>query len=312
MLDHRGIAVWAVLIGVVALAAFWWLTMPNRLDATALAVIEAHEPDIENGEAVFWAGGCASCHAAERADGEDRLILAGGQGLPSPYGTFAVPNITMHEADGIGAWTLADFANAMLKGTAPDGSHYYPSFPYASYAKMTGTDAADLWAFLQTLPSVPTPEDAAAEDISFPFNIRRGIGLWKLAFVSDQPVISDDLLDNDPVALRGRYLTEGLGHCAECHTPRNLAGALDTSQWLAGGPNPEGDGQVPNITPHPDGLESWSLDDIAYGLESGFTPDFDPMGGTMASVVKNFANVSAEDRAAIAAYLKTIPAIAGE
>lgn len=295
-----------------AAAVGWMLTAPVPLSAVELSTLQAHTDDPDNGRTLFWTGGCASCHAAARAEGDARLVLEGGQGLPSPYGTFAVPNISMDQQDGIGAWSRQDFVTAMLKGTAPDGRHYYPAFPYASYAKMTVSDAADLWAFMQTLPAAKSPADAVAADIRFPFNIRRGIGLWKRAFVSSAPVVSDAALNDDIELLRGRYLVEGPGHCGECHTPRNLAGAMQTDLWMAGAPNPEGEGRIPNITPHRDGLESWSADDIAYALETGFTPDFDSLGGTMASVVRNMAELSAQDRAAMAAYLKAIAPVADQ
>lgn len=299
-------------IGLVALAVGLWLTAPQYLPDDQLARLEAHTPNIANGETLFWAGGCASCHAADRATGDARLIVAGGQGLSSPYGTFAVPNISTDSEQGIGGWSARDFANAMLKGVAPDGTHYYPAFPYASYARMTVEDVADLWAFMQTLPAAKNPADATAADIGFPFNIRRGIGLWKRAFVTSEPVVSDAALNNDAVLVRGRYLVEGPGHCGECHTPRTIAGSMRLDAWLAGAPNPEGEGRIPNITPHSDGMKTWSAADIAYALESGFTPDFDSLGGTMASVIRNMAELSADDREAMAAYLKAIAPIADQ
>lgn len=304
----RRLALVLVLLAAAGFLGFWFLTAPAPLTAEQLARIDGHTPDPANGETLFWAGGCASCHAPSDAEGEARLVLSGGPALHSPYGAFGVPNITPHRDDGIGAWSFADFANAMKRGLSPDGGHYYPSFPYASYARMPLEDLADLWAFLQTLPAA---ERAAAPEtaLSFPYNIRRGVGLWKRLYLNDAPVIADAIAGDDPQLLRGRYLTEGPGHCGECHTPRNFAGAMDTANWLAGAPNLEGEGGVPNITPHPEGVADWTEDDLAFGLESGFTPEFDSMGSTMASVVKNFANVSPEDRAAIAAYLKAIPAL---
>lgn len=295
------------LLAVAGLAAFWLLSAPVRLAATDLTALDGHEPDLANGENLFWVGGCASCHAAPDAEGDARTILSGGLALESPYGVFGVPGISPDPEAGIGDWSFADFADAMKRGVSPDGRHYYPSFPYASYAKMTLPDLADLWAYLQTLPVPESAVDIPETELSFPFNMRRGIGLWKRVFLNEAPVIADDALGDDPVLTRGRYLVEGPGHCGECHTRRNIGLAMDGSRWLAGAPNPEGEGRVPNITNHPDGLADWIADDIAYGLESGFTPAFDSMGGSMASVVKNFANAAAEDRAAIAAYLKAIP-----
>ena len=114
-----------------------------------------------------------------------------------------------------------------------------------------------------------------------------------------------------PKLVRGRYLVEGPGHCGECHTPRDWTGAMDVSRWLAGAPSPEGKGRIPNITPDATGIGDWSESDIAYALESGFTPEFDSFGGAMVEVQQNTARLSKEDREAIAAYLKAVPAVAG-
>jgi len=292
-------------LGLIALGVGWFLSGPNRLQANALP---DHDVDLANGERMFLAGGCASCHAAPDASGDARLVLSGGLGLETPYGTFHAPNISPGP-QGIGGWRDLDFANAMMRGVSPEGAHYYPAFPYTSYAKMPLDDLADLWAFMKTLPAVETSGPAPETELAFPYNVRRGIGLWKRAYLSEAPVVGNAALGSDPQLLRGRYLTEGPGHCGECHTPRNWAGAMDTGRWLAGAPNPEGEGRVPNITPHAQGVAGWTEDDLAFGLESGFTPEFDSMGSTMAAVVKNFAQVGAEDRAAIAAYLKAIPAL---
>ena len=257
--------------------------MPRPLPQAALAALPAG--DAARGETVFWAGGCASCHAAAKAEGEDRLRLGGGRILKTPFGDFAVPNISPDPADGIGGWTAADFANAMLRGVSPDGRHYYPAFPYTSFTRMKPEDVADLWAYLQTLPAVAGK--APANDLRFPFNFRRGLGLWKLAFLSDGAGRRPSTRPTPQVA-RGQYLVEGPGHCGECHTPRNLAGALDYSRWLAGAPLAVGEGRVPNITPGGE-LGDWSPADIAYFFETGFTPEFDSVGGAMVDVQENLA-----------------------
>lgn len=293
-------AIVILLIAAGLLALF--LSLPQRLDETVLA--QMGEGDAVAGERMFWAGGCASCHAADKATGDAVLELGGGHGLVTPFGTFYAPNISMHRENGIGAWSGADFANAMLQGVAPDGSHYYPAFPYASYARMEVADVADLWAFMKTLPMVENPN--RAHDLALPFRVRLGIGLWKRLHLSSEPVIAID--ETDPQLVRGRYLVEGPGHCGECHTPRDLSGGMNTARWMSGGPAPEGRGRIPNITPHENGIGNWTAADIAYSLESGFTPEFDSFGSTMSKVVQNMARLPADDRAAIAAYLKSLPA----
>ena len=227
--------------------------------------------------------------------------------MTTEFGTFHVPNISPDPASGIGGWPTLDFVNAMMRGVSPRGDHYYPAFPYTSYARMKVEDVIDLKAYIDSLE--PLSKVVGTHELEFPWNLRRGIGLWKLRYFSQEPVYATN--SNDLVTERGRYLVEGAGHCSECHTPRDGFGGLLTSHWLAGGPNPDGEGSVPNITPHPDGLESWSLSDIAYYLESGFTPDFDIVGGSMVDVQENLALLPATDREAIAAYLKSIPARAG-
>ncbi|UYV39250.1 cytochrome c [Rhodobacteraceae bacterium D3-12] len=288
-----------VVLALIGLAVFWFVTRPSRVDPDALAGLSG---DAAKGEQVFWAAGCAACHAAPKAEGEARLVLAGGMAFASPFGTFFAPNISPDPEHGIGGWSLEALVNAMKHGTGPNGAHYYPAFPYTSYARAELADIADLHAFLATLPA----SDAAntPHDVGFPFNIRRSLGGWKFLFSRPEWVmdVSGDELE------RGRYLVEALGHCGECHTPRNALGGLDYSRWLQGAATPDGKGKVPALTP--DAL-TWSAVDIAAYLGTGFTPDFDSAGGHMADVVLNLANLPKSDLAAIAAYLKAMPAADG-
>jgi mono/diheme cytochrome c family protein len=294
---------WALVVAVAGAACLCFASAPLRLPGATLAALPPG--DGARGETWFWAGGCASCHATAGAKGDDRLKLGGGRTLVTDFGTFSVPNVSPDPTDGIGGWSQADFANAMLRGVTPDGSHLYPAFPYTSYTRMRPEDVADLWAYLATLP--PVAGKAPPHQLSFPFTLRRGIGLWKLAFLSDAPAATVDTAD--PLVARGQYLVEGPGHCGECHTPRNVAGALDYARWLGGAPSPEGKGRVPNISPSGD-FGGWSAGDIAYFLETGFMPDFDSVGGSMVEVQENMAMLEGSDRGAIAAYLKVVPPLA--
>lgn len=288
-------------VAIAGAAVFWVLTAPRPLDAAALP---ARQPDLENGRTVFWAGGCGSCHAVKGAKGDDKLALGGGQAFETPFGTFHAPNISPDEANGIGRWSTLDFVNAMQRGLSPDGRHYYPAFPYASYARMRVEDLIDLAAFMKTLPKVADANKP--HDLPFPFNIRRGLGLWKLLYLDPTPVASLPA-GASPEVKRGQYLVEGAGHCGECHTPRNPIGGPDRSRWLAGAPALEGEGRIPNITPDAGTLGKWSAKEIAEYLDTGFTPDYDTVGGTMVSVVDNLSRIAKSDREAIAAYLKAIP-----
>jgi mono/diheme cytochrome c family protein len=284
-----------VLLAVLGLAIAWAVTRPRPLPADALAGLA---PDPKHGEQVFWAGGCAACHADADAKGDAKLVLHGGQKFPSPFGTFIAPNISNDAENGIGKWSALDLANAMVRGVSPEGKHYYPVFPYASYAKAKLQDIVDLRAYLATLPADPSA--SLPHEVGFPFNIRATLGGWKFLFLNDSWVVTGDLT---PEEERGRYLAEALAHCGECHTPRNALGGMDRSRWLAGGPVPGGKGKFPNITP---GVLDWSGPDIVEYLTSGFTPEFDSAGGHMALVVENTAHLPESDRAAIAAYLKRV------
>lgn len=281
--------------GVAGAAGALFAARPEALQPQALDGLSA---DPARGEAVFWAAGCASCHADADAKGDEKLVLAGGQRFASAFGTFVAPNISNDVDAGIGGWSAADLANAMLHGVSPDGAHYYPVFPYASYSRASLQDIVDLRAFLATLPADPTP--SAPHEVGFPFNIRLSLMLWKALYLDSDWVVTGDL---SPEEMRGRYLVEALGHCGECHTPRGALGGLQTDRWLAGGPTPDGKGRFPNITP---GTLDWSEADIAEYLNSGFTPEYDSAGGHMALVVENTAHLLAEDRAAMAAYLKRV------
>ncbi|MBV8824798.1 MAG: cytochrome c [Hyphomicrobiales bacterium] len=296
----RKLVIAAVILAVVGGAAFWLLTMPQTVSAAALG---PRQPDLANGRTMFIAGGCVGCHAVP--DAEDKTRLGGGLALKSPFGTFYVPNISPDRVDGIGAWSEADFVTALSRGTAPDGRHFYPAFPYTSYQRMRIDDMRDLFAYLKTLPAVSGK--VRDHDLPFPFSFRRAVGLWKLLYVDGKPFAPDPAKSAE--LNRGGYLVEGPGHCAECHSPRNFMGGIIAAQRFAGGPNPEGKGWIPNITPR--GLGDWSDKDIAYLLESGQTLDGDTVGGSMAEVVRHTEQLAAEDRTAIAAYIKSLPPVEG-
>ncbi|WP_299030077.1 cytochrome c [uncultured Sulfitobacter sp.] len=287
----------AMLLGACAVFGAglgWLISAPERPPAQ---VAQSHTADAENGALVFAASGCASCHTAPQS--QDKEVLAGGYAFDSAFGTFYAPNISWG-AEGIGDWTLVQFAHALRAGVSPEGRHYYPAFPYTAYTRMTDGDVADLFAYMGTLPADPTP--SLDHEVSFPFNIRRGVGIWKRLYLTDAPVMVGDL--GAPLD-RGRYLVEGLAHCAECHTERDALGGLNRAKWLQGAPNPSGKGRIPDITPSALG---WSAADLAEYFKSGFTPDYDSVGGSMVAVVENLAKLPQSDRDAIAAYLLALPA----
>ena len=287
----------AAIVSLIGLAAFWPLTIPATVPASALG---AHTPDLANGKTMFLIGGCSSCHAVPKQ--EDRTRLGGGLALNSQFGTFYVPNISPDAKDGIGAWSEAQFITAMTEGTAPGGEHLYPAFPYTSYTHMAWDDLRDLFAYLETLPAVAGK--VRRHDLPFPFDVRRGIGLWKLLFFHDAPFKPD--ASKSAQWNRGAYLVNGPGHCAECHSPRNIFGAVIAGRRFHGGPSPNLQGGVPDITQAK--LGKWSVADIAETLDTGMTMDADMVGAAMAEEVRNTSQLSAADRTAIATYIKSLPA----
>ncbi|MFA6965918.1 cytochrome c [Bosea sp. (in: a-proteobacteria)] len=304
MLRLRRLLVTLVLLAAAGLGGFYVLTDP-RVVSPSPEIGTLPAPDLENGKLLFTAGGCASCHATPNQD--DKLRLGGGLALGSPFGTFHAPNISPHTRDGIGNWGVKDFVDAMATGVSPAGQHYYPAFPYTSYRLMPPKALADIFAYIRTL--APVEGRAPAHELPFPFNIRRVVGGWKLLFFEGAAFKPDPT--RSEAWNRGAYLVNGPGHCAECHSSRNALGAIVQATRFAGGPDPEGKGTVPNITQAPDGLGKWSKEEIAELLKTGFTPSFDSVGGTMAAVVRNMAQLPDADRMAMAEYLKSLPAVQG-
>jgi mono/diheme cytochrome c family protein len=287
-------------LGAMAAALFGlhMLTLPKSVPASALSPRVA---DLANGAIMFNIGGCASCHAKDPKGAPNDL--GGGHVLKTKFGAFVAPNISMHATAGIGAWTEQDFVTAMVEGVGRKGEHLYPSFPYTSYRRMRIEDVRDLFAFMKTLPANAAPP--APHAIDFPFNIRWTLGLWKLLFLDGKPF--EPFADRDAIFNRGAYLVEGPGHCAECHSRRNMLGGIAAGGRMAGGPNAEGKGFVPNITQHPrDGLGPWSIRDLELLLENGGTPSGGFVADEMEEVVLNTSRLSAQDRNAMAVYLKQI------
>ncbi|MCA8037229.1 c-type cytochrome [Burkholderia semiarida] len=297
------------LLGVVlvacAIALFWIVTSPRFWHAVKPVrdTVGSDTVDLRNGRTLFLAGDCATCHASP--GGHRQTLLGGGRSLNTAFGTFRMPNISPDVHDGIGSWTLSQFVTAMREGVLPDKGNAYPAFPYTSYQHMSADDLRDLFAYLKTLP--PVKGRQPAHDLRFPFTIRRGIGIWRLLFLSGKPLPVES--GKSAAWLRGRYLVEGPAHCAECHSPRNFIGAIPGDKRFSGGPNAEGTGYVPNITPDETGIDYWTVDDIVAYLKDGVTPIGIRAGGDMKEVIENTSRLSDADRLAIATYIKALPAV---
>jgi len=278
--------------------------MWRQLGAVLLLASAGSGAADSNGEYLFHAAGCYGCHTTE-----DGLPLAGGRAFETPYGTFYSPNISPDRQTGIGDWSREQFIAALKHGTAPDGSAYFPVFPYTSYRLMSDADAGAIFDYLQTRK--PHSQSNQAHDLPW-WLARWMMKPWQW-WMLEEPAAIADSETGDPKLARGRYLVDALAHCGECHTPRRFAGLLDRSRYLAGTPDgPEGD-KVPNITPDREtGIGKWAADDLAYFLETGALPDGDYTGSSMSEVIDNTtARLTPDDRQAIVRYLKSLAPIAG-
>lgn len=268
----------------------------------SLASLAAASGDPKRGDYVARLGGCHSCHTDPK---KKDAPLAGGLALKSPYGTFYVPNITPDKETGIGDWSESDFVRAMTQGTAPDGSHYYPAFPFTSYTRMHQRDLLDLKAYLDTVE--PVRNGVPSHDLRFPYNFRFALGIWKWLFF--RPGSFKPEPEKSASWNRGAYLVTGPGHCGECHTVRNFLGASDADRALAGMKRGPDGKRVANITPHPkDGIGLWSAADLVEFLKTGKRPFGEDVEAPMYEVIdNNTSHWTQDDLKATAEYLLSLP-----
>ena len=295
-----------IMAGSFAAIAGWIITAPDPLPATPLA---AHMPNVENGKVLFTAGGCLSCHLPAKDNKEaDRSLPSGGHELKTPAGTFYPPNITPDKETGIGTWTGIDFINAVKRGISPEMQHFLPAFPYTSYKNLTDADVLDIKAYLDTLAPVTSENRDPDLPLGLPVEtvLRRGIGLWKIA-AGFKPEVWQPDQAKDEIWNRGAYLVASAGHCAECHTPRDMFMAMDKTRWMEGGPHPEGAGKVPSLRSLKARGRFKDANDLATALEFGETLGYDKMSsGGMAAVQTNMSKLPAADRLAIATYIMSL------
>ncbi|MGE5639444.1 MAG: c-type cytochrome [Clostridia bacterium] len=259
--------------------------------------------DAARGAYLAKAGGCVGCHTEDK---KDAVPFAGGRALKTPFGVFYGPNITPHPQAGIGHWSEADFVRALREGVRPDGAHFFPAFPYPSFTKIVDADLRDLYAYLRSLPANAQP--SRPHELRFPYGYRILLWGWKWLFFRPGAFVADAA--HDAKWNRGAYLTDALGHCGECHTPRNFLGGPRKDRYLAGGKLPEG-GSVPNLTPTR--LKKWSDADLKDFLQTGQTADGDVVAEAMGEVIRNTTSqLRAADLDAMVAYLRSIPALPDE
>jgi mono/diheme cytochrome c family protein len=258
--------------------------------------------DAKRGEYLSKAAGCLGCHTEEK---KDAVPYAGGRALKTPFGTFYGPNITPHKDAGLGDWSEADFVRAMREGRRKDGANLFPAFPYPSFTKMSDGDLKDLWAYLRSLPASATP--SRPHELGFFFRWRFLITIWKWFFFTPGPLAADAA--KSAVLNRGAYLVQALGHCGECHTPRNFLGAPKKDRFLGGAKL--GESSVPNITPTR--LKKLSDAELKEILTTAMTSEGDVLAESMSEVVRNTTSqLTAPDLDAMIAYLRSLPALPDE
>lgn len=269
--------------------------------ALPTTVLAADATTLERGAYIYAAAGCQACHTDTKGKGP---VLGGGRALATPFGTYYSPNITADPEHGIGRWSDADFLRALRQGRAPEGSHYFPVFPYTAFTKISDEDVRALKDYIFSLPASDRPN--RPHEVGFPFSWRFLMTFWKWLYFEPGPLAPDPA--RDAVWNRGAYLARALGHCGECHTPRNALGGLDQGLEFAGTlEGPEG-GKVPNITPDSEtGIGDWSDGDLLFLLRTGLVPSGDVVGSTMGEVIENgTSKLTEDDQKALIAYLRSV------
>ncbi|MEE8242240.1 MAG: cytochrome c [candidate division NC10 bacterium] len=272
----------------------------------AVQALSAEADGVKRGEYIFRATGGCTCHTEE----EVGAFLSGGRAIQTPFGAFYGTNITPDEETGIGDWGEPDFMRAMREGVSPRGAHYFPVFPYTSFTRIRHQDLLDLRAYLLTV--TPVRKENRAHDVQPRFKWRPLLWGWKLLFFTPGEFQEDPARSAE--WNRGAYLAQALGHCKECHTPRNLLGGLKENMAYAGSrQGPEGEA-VPNITPDVEtGIGTWTVEDVVFVLKTGFKPSGDNVEGLMAEMIDNgFKHLSDDDLRAIAVYLRSLPPVRNE
>jgi mono/diheme cytochrome c family protein len=284
-----------------------FVLLAGLLFAAPLAAAAGASPTdqlAKRGEYVYRAAGCYGCHTDEKHAGKP---LAGRHALATPFGTFYTPNITPDPETGIGRWSEQDFLRALREGLSPAGDHYYPSFPYPSYTRLTDEDLRALWAYLKLQP--PVKQANRKHDLKWFARARSFVGSWKVLYFAPGAYRPD--ATKSAVWNRGAYLAEAAAHCGECHTPRTALGGIKSGMHYAGTRDGPEDSVVPNITPdRKTGIGRWRASELAEYLETGMTPDGDSAGDLMAEVIDNgLQYLRKEDLAAIAAYVLSLPPV---
>ena len=289
-----------------ALVCWYLFILCNPIEAAEESPVNL-APNISAGKYLFQAAGGCGCHTDTKNSG---AFLAGGRPIETPFGTFYGTNITPDPESGIGNWSDDDFVRAMTQGLSPEGKHYFPVFPYTSFQRIKRDDLLALKAYLFSIP--PVKQKNLAHNLILPFGEQFALQFWKSFVWSPQPFNTNP--EKTAGWNRGAYLAQALAHCGECHTPRNLLGALKSKMHFAGSKEgPEGE-LAPNITPDgKTGIGDWSKVDISYFLASGMKPDGDDVQGLMGEVIEfGYQHLQENDLDALAEYLLSLRPISNE
>jgi mono/diheme cytochrome c family protein len=287
-------------VGFVAAAAAWVLSSPSP----GVRALPARTPDPANGETIYHAGSCIACHRAAVGSASGPKLPAGGSPFRTPVGTFYPGNLTPDLETGIGRWSAADFVDAMTDGVSPQGTHYFPAFPYTSYRFVKVEDLLDLRAYLMSLPEVRSAVRRAEVPL-LPL-ARRGVGLWKRLALGGEKSFRPEQ-SRGPVWNRGAYLVKGPGHCGECHTPRNVLMVMKADRWLRGGKHPAGEGQVPSLVGQVARGNYKDAADLALALRNGEGLGYEHLAsGGMGAIQSNLALLPEGAAKAIAEYLVSL------
>lgn len=283
-----------VIAGAIAACTYAWqpaiaplAQAPAASDDRALLAMGARLAEL---------GDCMHCHT-----GKSGKPYAGGAPLATPFGTIYATNITPDVETGIGGWTLEAFARALRKGVSRDGHLLYPAFPYPHFTRMSDEDIAALYAYLMARTPVHAP--AVPNELVFPLNFRPLVAGWNLLFLDEGPLPPPAQQQSD-AWLRGRYLAEGPGHCASCHTPMNALGAEKRGEPYAGGLIDGWD--VPPLNALNQARKPWTVDQLSAYLRTGVASEHSAASGPMRPVAHHLGNAPESDVRAIATYLLSL------
>ncbi|HHX82595.1 MAG TPA: c-type cytochrome [Pseudomonadaceae bacterium] len=272
-----------IIVALVVIGVLYWVFAAPSVGNPE---IPSDAASIARGEYLYNAGGCASCHQPDDAQGP-----IGGYQIESPMGgSFFVPNITQDPEVGIGGWTGRDYIRAIKHGRSPSGGFYWPAFPFRTYSNLSDAEVLDLAAYMQTMDAIPS--DIPAHDLpAWQFSwMMAGWNILAGFMEGEAPAVGDD-----PLVQRGAYLARSLGHCSECHTPRNVFGMLQLGDEFAGAT-----GVAPAI--NAEALAGYSAEDFLYFLQEGMNLDFEVMAGQMGKVIEHTSQLSPEDQDAYVAF----------